>query len=628
MPNGVNNIKKPGYYQIWSLGERIRISDIRIPRGITVFVPRGWDQNLTQGMKIESISFSPVNQKIRGKVIFYNEEGKPVDQEEIDLPNYVILNRAEHLQKVIEIVPKDKDNKKLTVIERRLDTKGLSEDQSKYVYNITPAIAKKIQKEIPDLRWIQKVEITKDKQVRITYTTPNDPNFCKELPFPQASFIDNFGRILLDNRSQGMTSLEDIYQAKFYCRETERFSPTIDVYHGNLRLIVHKVKRYDIDKPNNLQLPNGASTFKIFPAVQDAVATVRTSKNETVEVPIAFSEPMEKIKPYIDYTLSQVEEGQIQSAIGPQTRLGEQNNISFQYPRDPYFYGLTIFALARSIEKWGENFAINRAKAVRAFRGIQSGRTHVMPLKLLFNELADIMETNNEFYRKLSNFAEEIWGPGVSEDTQMEVAYWLKGIKMWVIKETIAIMNTEKEWGLYNKQNTQRYIYSEVLFNLANLLATVDIVEGRFLGTKPLMMKWAEISEILAGRTWYKVGWAKLVEFSAVPVYLASLGHILFYPVDLYYFVGSWIFRTIASSINYTRHLLSLGYGFVTGFWRNPALELTMLWGYVKAANQQHIKRNQYGTFVPTRSGAGETVPTANRRLIWGYTAATSLGLG
>jgi hypothetical protein len=250
-----------------------------------------------------------------------------------------------------------------------------------------------------------------------------------------------------------------------------------------------------------------------------------------------------------------------------------------------------------------------------------------MPWQLLYNELSDIMETNSPYLKKLSNFAQEIWGPGVSEDTQMEMACWLKGIKMWVVKEMVALMPAEKEWGRYDTQNTKRYHFSEMLFHLAFTLSQVDILEARVLGKKPVLMNWAEMSEITAGRTWYKWVFAQIVEKSAIPAYLFSFGHVLFYPVDLVYFVGSWLFRTVASSLNYVQHLWSLGYGFATGFWKNPALELTMLGGYFKAATRQFLDRNQYATFAPTVGGTGATIPRDYKAWVWGFAGMTSSSL-
>jgi hypothetical protein len=293
---------------------------------------------------------------------------------------------------------------------------------------------------------------------------------------------------LLKNEKAGMTGEQDLYQSHdaagqpTYVDETERFKPQLDIYSGNIRLVVHKVDRKTVTLRTGLRIAEGGRV-KIFPAAADAMVQLENG----TWIPVATPEPLTHLE-QIDYHFSQVNEGQIKQVIGPQTRFGENDNISSEYVRDPYFYGLTITALFSTIEKYGENFAINRAKAVRAFRGIQSGRTHCMPWQLLYNEMADVLETNNHYYRKLSNFAEEIWGPGVSEDTQMEMAYWLKGIRMWVVKEMVALMAAEKKWGNYNVQNTTRYNYSEVLFNLSFLLSRLDLIEGRMLGRQSVMM--------------------------------------------------------------------------------------------------------------------------------------------
>ncbi|MFA5113462.1 MAG: hypothetical protein WC529_04090 [Candidatus Margulisiibacteriota bacterium] len=602
----------PQYYKVAMLehNRRIRIDDVRIPRGTSILVARGWDRTLREGLKIDQLKLQG-HDRMMGMVFRYAADGQELaGQAIVELGHYKVLDRARHIEAVVEIVPSDKAGK-LTVIERRLDTTGLSEDRSKYVYTLTDSAAKLIEAEVIDLAWIKDIALDQHG-VTVKFVTPGvEASTERTVRLPAAAFRDNAGKPLFGNPEARVAGAGDVYQSRFYTTETERFRPELDYFNGNLRLIVHKVDRYEIDLPAGLQIAAG-ETVKIFPSGVDAVATVAGR-----EVPLTVGEPLTKqLQEMIDPNLSQVQEGQIKSAIGPQTRFGESDNLSSNYPRDPYFYGLMIFALHRSVEKWGENFAINRAKAVRAFRGIQSGRTHVMPWELLYKEFADVFEANGDHLRKLSNFAEEIWGPGVSEDTQMEMAYWLKGIKMWVVKEMVALMSAEKEWGRYDIQNTKRYDYSEVLFNLSALLAKTDIVQGRFLGRKPVLMKWAEMSEITAGRTWYKMPFAKLTELAAIPTYLLSFGHVLWYPVDLAYFVGAWLFRTVASSVNYTRHLLSLGYGFKTGFWKNPAEELTMLRGYYKAAMDQFLRRYQYGTFVPTVSGSGAAIPDDYKALI------------
>lgn len=246
---------------------------------------------------------------------------------------------------------------------------------------------------------------------------------------------------------------------------------------------------------------------------------------------------------------------------------------------------------------------------------------------MLFNEFADIIDTNSEFYIKLSNYAKEIWGPGVSEDTQMEMTYWLKGIKMWAVKQAVAIMVAEKEWSRYKVQNAERYNYSEVLFNIATLLTKIDILEARYLGKQPPLLSWAEMSEIIAGRTWYKLPFAKRIELGAIPKYLGTFGYVLYYPVDLTYFMGAWLANTIASGWNYLQHLYSLGYDFITGLFKNPSMELTFLEGYYRGAKQQFLHRNQFGTFVLTVTGGGGAVPAEYEETVNKYAIRTGLSL-
>lgn len=652
---------QPTYYRVRTLeqGRRICIDNVHVPRGTSIFIPRGWDHGMNEGMRPELIDrsgdiffingrFSPVNEgrdlpnykgQMIGQVMSYDAEGNASIVGHIPLSNYIVSQRDKHLQAIVEMFPSPTTNK-LSVIERRMETNGLMEDRSKFVYTLTQAGTKLLQQHIPNYRWITDVRVSENK-VDVYYELPGQPGAIKHLEMSAVCFKDNEGNHLLRNRKANMSRVKDFYQSGAYTDETKRFRPAIDEMHGQLRLIVHKVRRYEIDLPEGVTVPQGGN-IKVFPAAADAAFKVNDRW-----VPLGLKEPLfDKVQPEslrrpeinevrpevkadmsVDLELSQVHEGEIKSAIGPQTRFGEANNISSEYVRDPYFYGLTIEALFSTVEKYGENFAINRAKAVRTKRAIQSGRTHVMEFKMLFNEFADILPTNNPYLKKLSNFAEEVWGPGVSEDTQMEMAYWLKGVKMWAVKEMVALMAAEKEWGRYNTQNTQRYNYSEVLFNLSFLLSKVDVLEGRLFGKLPVLMSWQEMSEIAAGRTWYKMPHAKITEMLAIPSYLLSFGHVLFYPVDLVYFIGAWLGRTVASSINYTRHLISLGYNFLTGFWKNPAAELTMLGGYARAAWKQFLERPQYGTFMMTVGGSGELIPPANRKLIWTFVGTTSISI-
>ncbi len=650
---------RPTYYRARTLdqGRRLVIDNIHIMSGKSIFIPRGWDRGMAEGLKPEEIDRSgnifiangqftpqlengqpPQNYKgqMLGRVLGYDEAGNAQALGTIPLGNYIVQDRASHLQAIVEITPSSEPGK-LAVVERRLDMLGLPEDRSKYVYTLTQAGTRMLLEQVVDYRWITDVRVDKN-HVEVVYRLPSGA--VRSTRLPAIAFRDNDDKALLKNCAANMSRVDDLYQSQAYVRETERFKPAIDEMHGQLRLIVHKVKRYDIPAPKGVKFPANGQV-KIFPASADAAAKINGQW-----IPLDLAEPLFDHMPEaclkaglqienaevtdelsVDLKLSQVNEGQIKQAIGPQSRFGEPNNISSEYVRDPYFYGLTMEAMFRTIERYGEQFAINRGKAVRAFRGIESGRSHVMPYTLLFNAFADILPTNNQYLGKLANFAEDIWGPGVSEDTQMEMAYWLKGLKMWVVKELVVLIAAEKEWGRYNTQNTQRYNFSEVLFNLSFMLSKIDVLEARVLGRKPVLMSWAEMSEITAGRTWYKMPHAKILENLTIPIYLLSLGHVLFYPVDLTYFIGAWLFRTVASSVNYTRHLTSLGYGFLTGFWKNPALELTMMGGYARAAWKQFLERNQYGTFALTVGGSGDLIPSLNRNMVRGFALTTGTSL-
>ena len=619
------NIAPPTYYRVVVPADQstITITDVCTSNGVTVPIARGWDRDYSEGDAIEDFSASANPEVLRGAKkghmlgrVFSSNTELP---ETVDLGNYVVRDRAKHIEAAIEIVPSQKSDDKLTVIERRLDTTGLSIDRSKYLYTLTDAGTRLIEEKIPDLRWIDDIQVTSEG-VTVAYTTPTHSD---TLFLPAVCFRDNTGKTLLNNKKANMSEATDFYQSSSYTRETVHFKPTIDHYFhkGTLCLVVHKTKQYDIPMPQELRgKVSRDSDIKIHPAGADAAIMVRSQW-----IPLITPESLATGN--IDEASSKIIKGQIKSAIADQRRFGEQNNISSVYPRDPYFYGLIIETMFRQLEKWGQNVAINRGKAVRANRGIQSGRTHTMGWELIYNKLADILETNDDFLVKLTNFCEEMDGVGVSEDTQMEMGYWLKGIRMWVIKAKVDVMNAEKEWGNYDKQNTKRYDYSEVLFNMATLLAKIDILHARVLSRSPVTKTWGEISEIIAGRTWYKQVFANIIEKSAVAAYLLTFGHVLFFPVDLVYFVGAWLFRTTASSINYIQQLKTLGYGFITGFWTNPALELTFLAGYLRAALRQFLERPQFGTFMSTVSGTGELIPKENRTWIKSYAAFTGAGV-
>ena len=611
-------MRMPTYYKVSRLPGKFRIYDVRTPVGKNLPVARGWEHNLEEGQKPTALDptaahFSSNPGEMLGKVYHYDQAGNQIGEaNDITLGNYVVTEREAHIQSTIEIRPSEHDSEKLTVVEACQNTLGLPEDRAKHPYTLSDSASRRIETAIIDLEWIDSISITPNNSVVLAYTPAGS--------HPQTLTLR--GSDMRDSHGQTLSDVEHIYQSQFYTRETERFEPQIDVFNGIHRLIVHKTKTYDIPKPKDLKIPHQGS-LKIHPASADLTIAVA---NE--HVPITRAEPIHPSDiEQIDFSLSQVRRGSVQQAISSQVRDGERGNVSADYVRDPYFYGLVIFACFETLEKWGQNFAIERGKSVRAHRGIQSGRTHTMHFKLLFDEFADLLGTNNPYYKKLTNFAEEIWPAGVSEDTQMEMAYWLKGLRMWVVKEMIAIMAAEKVLGRYYKQNAQRYDFSEPLFNLAFLLSKIDIVEARFLGRKTVMMSWAEMSEIAAGRTWYKLAGPITVEHSSIPIYLGTLGHVMFFPVDLVYFIIAWSFRTVASSINYCQHLWSLGYNFATGFWKNPIIERVFLKGYARAAMRQFLDRNQFGTFMSTVSGSGQVVPSGDIALIAGFATTTALTL-
>lgn len=662
------------------VGKNIKISGVHIPRGLPIQIMPRWSRGIKEGMRIEAVNVSgniylqnkefcpappffdtAVNLKggIIGNVTTYDQARKEIGSTVVSLGKYKILDQVKHVQDTIEIVPSPKDVDKLQVIERRMLTRGLSDDASAHIYTIS-AKARDAQKEmalgeaIPDLGWIRDVSIEgkNGKYVAvISYSRPDGTNDTFELD--GSSFRDNFGKELLANRRSDISSLEDIYQSDFYSPETIHYRPRIDVFNGNVRLILHKVARYDIDMPKGLEIKDGQHV-KIHPSTASAAINVKIG-DDYIWIPLTTDRPLTR-KDLLSLGpdgFSRIQAGMIKSAIGPQTRVGNEKNMSLDYPRDPYFYGLPIRAPFHIREKYGDNFGINRGKSLRAQRGIQSGRTHMMPWELLYDELfADIMETNSEYGRKLSNYAHWLWGPGVSEDTQMEVAAWLLGVRMYVIKEMVAFMSAEKAWGNYNVQNTNRYNLSEALFVIPFKLIMKDVFHGKFLERLPSLASWKAVAEIAAGRTWYKWAVGKLFELGAIPVFLSLLGRALWFPVDLMYYMIAWGFRTIASSGAYLLQLTSIGYGsqqkakpfetagetivkkwrnfkdfFRTGFFKNVAFELSYIHGYTTGAMTQHIRHNQFGTFVTTVSGGKGKVPKANYNFISTFGALTGTAL-
>ena len=455
-------------------------------------------------------------------------------------------------------------------------------------------------------------------------------------------FRDNFGRALLDNRRARVFSEDDIFQNQVYSQHTARFRPAIDFYengsHG-MKLVVHRVNRYDIGEPESLEEYREGG-YNVYPSTAASAVKVRDALGSEHWIPLTVSQPVSRIDLVdLNEKTSKVSAGQVRAAIGPQSRMGNRGELSGTYVRDPYFYGLhDVFASFPLQHLWGTSFGINRAKALGGrLMAVQSGRTHCMWADDIFDPLiADIMTTNNPHYIKLSNFGAALWGPGVSEDTQMDKWMRILGPGMHVLKEQVAIMTAEKIWGRYNTTNTQRYNRSEQLFVFPFELANLDILHG-FLSGIPIAGNFAlphdffspaAKAEIAAGRTWYKVPFAKAMEYSAVPAYLGTLGHLLFYPVDLPMFTTAWIARTLFSSANYALQLTTLGFGFRAGFFRNPMHELSHFGGYWQDALKQLAEQSQFGTFMSTVGGSGDSIPLYNKLWVGGFGAAALSSLG
>jgi hypothetical protein len=640
MAPAIKPIPKRLYYQYQPVrGKNILISNIHVPRSVPLSpIPVAWGRGIADRTNLEAVDnsgnifikdgvYSPVpvegatkipKGSTLGMVIRYNETGEEIGNPQVvSLGKYQYLDRAEHVTNTIEITPSQKPGK-LKVVETRMDTKGLRHDQSKFIYDISPEGARRIDAHIADPTWITDIRINNNKEADITYVLPDGST--QHLILTARYFKDNYGKALLAGTGKSkMQTHDDFYQSKHYTPETKRFRPTIDRFparDGNYRLILHKAQTYEIKAPKGLPLEKD---MKIYPSLAVAAAKVEgrwipvTQENKVVNPPI------------IDIALSRVQAGEKQSALGPQTRTGGMAEMSLEYPRDANFYGGDW--VARSAEdtlKYGANIAINRGKAIRANCGIESGRTHTMPWHLIYDELrGDIIETNSAT-GKLSNFGMQESGPGVSEDTQMELITRALGVKMHVVSEMVARLPAEKWWGKYNIQNAVRYIFSEDLFVKPFKFAVQDILSGRLfgIGKRPVFLKWGEISETAAGRTWYKWIFAKLTELAAVPFFLATLGHVLFFPVDLTVFILAWTARTVISSANYAIQLASLGYdGVKTGFWKNPAYELTFIPGYLRSAMRQFLDRNQFATFMLTVGGAGGAPPKKNSNWIKGIMA-------
>jgi hypothetical protein len=555
---------------------------------------------------------------ILGVVVKYDADAKrlPVQSQTVSLGKYCYLDRAEHVRNTIEIVPSAKPGR-LEVIEARMETTGLIDDRSVMIYTLTKAGSDRLRARVSDLSLIRpenggRVVINSAREVVVQYTRAD--GIRAECIIPGRYFVDNFGRPLLANPRAKMATFADFYQSDFYTEETKRFQPVIDEFparNGTPRLLLHKTTRTEIERPAGLDL---SGRVKIFPTLATAAAEI-DGQWRPITLDAKLTRQDQKL---ISLELSRVQAGRKMSAIGAQERTGNMGEMSGEYARDANFYGYDVFKEIKHIIEYGRNVAINKGKSVSDEGGIESGRTHTMPYILLFDTmLADLIETNNPFVRKHSNYGHHSGGPGVSEDTQMELVTRLFGIRMWVVNESLARLPAEKRWGKYNIQNAVRYIFSESLFKLPMRFVMRDILCGRFFGTQPIYMKWGKMFQITAGATWYKWVLAKLIEIMAVPIFLATFGLVLFFPVDLNYFLIAWLGRNGISPVNYALQLGSLGYdGVRCGLWDNPAYERTFMVGYLRSAIRQWLDENQWATFALTVGGADTPPPAKNKWLV------------
>ncbi len=620
-----------GYFNVTLDGKDIHITDVRIPRGLPVQLIKGWTNGLKEGDKVEDVNNTgnifitgdgkftvedPQNggTNLKGHIIGMVEGGgEHFDGKVVDLGNMLgrSAGKASLCDDIIEISRNDEGE--MEIISRRHDASGLALDSSGFIYTFTEEASKKLEAAIPDLNWIDQDNIQiKGDHVVLTATVPGTGEKMT-ITLNAEDLVDNFGSAFLQNKEMQVSELGHIYTGR-----DERFRPSLDIINGNLRLVVHKVDR----KPADIALPANlakGSDFVIRPTTANSAVKIGDRW-----VPLNMDKVLMD-KDNIDLGISQVYEGEIKSVIGPQTRFGNWGDISLQYPRDPYFYGLPISAGFETIGEYGENFGLNRAKALRGQRGIESGRTHTMPYTLLHNSMfADIMETNSEYYKKLSDYGHWLTGAGVSEDTQMEMILWMMGLRMHVVKEMLTIMAAEKTFDKYKIQNTTRYNYSESLFTEPFKMIFKDLLSGLATADPYYFAGPEAMSEITAGRTWYKYPWAKSIELSAIPSFLLTKGYVPFFPVDMPIFMSAWLFRTFSSMRNYKQQLNSLGYGLLeTGLFDNPAKEIGYLHGYNKGAWEQWLYRYQYATFALTSGGGGGMVPQEFKNTVNEFYGAT-----
>lgn len=536
-------------------------------------------------------------------------------------------DRVDAANRTIEIRSGNVDEEvSLTVIERRVDTSKEDDYSSAFRYKLTDEGISLINDNIcGNASWIKDTRISKAGVTVYYYRNgARGDSSSEEKPvidsffISSRCFVDNYGCTLLSNGEQKMTDLTHIFQSEVYTEETELFRPMLDKFENIWALYVHKTNQYSIPSPKGFMIPSGSI---IFPTTAGAAVKIGDSW-----YPLNVKEPLRGIENITEY--SKVVGSRINSAISPQNKLFDLGQFGGSYRRDDYFYGLLRGMMAEMMLRASYDHAMNRAKYVRGERGIQSGRNHLLHWEMLFNELiGDLQDTNSLFYKKLVNFSKAFWQSGVSEDTQLELVNWLTGLKMLVTSKVTDLETQESSVKAFIKQNAYRYILSEELFDPVSRLVLMDLLHQIVGDDAEVFSNWHEVSEVIAGRTWYKMPFAKSAEFAAIPMFLASNGTILFFPVDFSYFTASWLFKTVASLNNYKLQMNSLGYSLWAGFWGNQVDEDIQLKDYWKTASDMYIYRNQYGNFMQTRSAADKDVPFANIALLLGIggTIATSL---
>lgn len=530
------------------------------------------------------------------------------------------LDQSEHARNIIEISQAPNNPAKLVVYERRMETLGARvQDRSKHLYKI---LIEKIElnprlraefSQIVDTRDIRKVVVNPDKSVTIHYQAPEKEEL--KITLPGNCFRDNHGQPLLDNPKFDLTGVADIYQRDAYSIETTIFQPEIGTFDGQLALVVHKVFTYEIDKPASLQKVGGP--FQVFPATGYSAVEVEDGKwlpiNDFLANPAMISKEQ-----------SALVETNMPATVNCQNRIGNEATLVYQM-RDIYFYGLgKLYNSYQTRLRYGLNFGLNFFKGL-VERGINSGRTYTESAVAIFRSpWTKPMETNNEYYNKIMSHGQEVEPPGVSEDHQRATKLVLEGMIMFITKTLDNIMSAEGNadpsgWGPVNNQNTNRYNLSEQLAYVLTKVIGHEVKFGNL--TSPAFSNFQQLSEVFALRFWYKLPFAEVMKQLAAPVLVGTNFMVPFLPVDSILFITTWMQKNVASFINYSLHLKTLGLRVLKdGFWNNPSIELSFLRGYWQAAWNQFYERNQFSVFIMTHSGRGQTVPKSNQ--------ATVLGLG